>query len=308
MTAGQMKMRFEGTDGHVRLVSALKAQRLILGNDELANRLADLGVLVEAAKGEAIIMQGATNNDVFFIIAGEFQVVINHSKVATRGNTECVGEMSAIEGAYSRSASIIAALEHSVALKVSAVDFNQAVVDYPHMLIDINRQLIRRLYQRNDLVRPSNTKPKLFVISSAEALNVVDQIDINLSHYDREFEVVRWNHSVFGPAAYTLESLEEQLDCCDFAIAVAQPDDTVNTRGVTQNAARDNVILEYGMFLGRLGRARAFLLLPKVDTPILPSDLKGVTPLQYSINGDGEPVVTPACAALRKAINLHGPR
>lgn len=306
ITTGQMKMRFEGTDGRKMLVSALTAQKLVLGEDKLANRLADRGVLVEAAKDEAIITQGATDIDVFFIISGKFKVVINHKKVATRGNTECVGEMSAI-GVDSRSASIIA-LEPSVALKISAADFNQAVVDYPRMLIEINRQLIRRLYDRKDLVSPSNTKPKLFVISSVEALGVADQIETVLSHHYKDFEVVRWSHEVFEPAEYTLESLEKQLDRCDFAVAIAQPDDTVNTRGVIQQAARDNVILEYGMFLGRLGRARAFLMLPRDNTPILPSDLKGVTTLQYSINSEGVPAVGPACIALQKAINLLGPR
>ncbi|MDD1820524.1 nucleotide-binding protein, partial [Pseudomonas aeruginosa] len=80
-----------------------------------------------------------------------------------------------------------------------------------------------------------------------------------------------------------LESLEEQLDECDFAIAIAQPDDSVTMREETKNTPRDNVIFELGLFVGRLGRARTFLLEPRGDEVHLPSDLKGLTTIGYRL-------------------------
>ncbi|MEK5745339.1 TIR domain-containing protein, partial [Acinetobacter variabilis] len=45
---------------------------------------------------------------------------------------------------------------------------------------------------------------------------------------------------------------------------------------------RDNVVLELGMFLGRLGKERAFFALPKDIDVKIPTDFNGITPLKFS--------------------------
>jgi hypothetical protein len=57
---------------------------------------------------------------------------------------------------------------------------------------------------------------------------------------------------------------------------VAGADDSLLRRGDSVSVTRDNVILEFGMFLGSLGRDRTFLVMPDDATVQLPSDLKGV--------------------------------
>ena len=44
---------------------------------------------------------------------------------------------------------------------------------------------------------------------------------------------------------------------------------------------RDNVVFELGLFMGRLGRRRTILMKPKNTVIKLPSDLVGVTTIDY---------------------------
>ena len=69
------------------------------------------------------------------------------------------------------------------------------------------------------------------------------------------------------------------------------------------------MIFELGLFMGRLGRARAILMEPRDDKVKLPSDLVGVTTISYRFTPgpDGPALLGPACNALRDHIRTHGP-
>ncbi|GAA4465615.1 hypothetical protein GCM10023170_075220 [Phytohabitans houttuyneae] len=88
-----------------------------------------------------------------------------------------------------------------------------------------------------------------------------------------------WNEGHFRSGDGFLETLVRSLDEFDFAILVATPDDSVLSRGVSALTPRDNVLFELGLFMGRLGRGRTFLVHPKQHELRLPSDLLGVTTL-----------------------------
>jgi CRP/FNR family transcriptional regulator, cyclic AMP receptor protein len=106
--------------------------------------------------------------------------------------------------------------------------------------------------------------------------------------------VTIWSTGVFGASRFPIEDLEAQLGLCDFAFLVAAGDDTVSSRGKTSGAPRDNVVFELGLFMGALGRARTFLLVPRGMDLKIPSDLLGVTPLQFD---PGEPKLAKALRA-----------
>ena len=67
------------------------------------------------------------------------------------------------------------------------------------------------------------------------------------------------------------------MQCYDFAVLVVSDDDVTTSRKSTQASPRDNVILELGLFLGALGRRRAFVVVARTDdgVPKMPSDLLG---------------------------------
>jgi CAP12/Pycsar effector protein, TIR domain len=101
-------------------------------------------------------------------------------------------------------------------------------------------------------------KPTVFVGSSSEGLAVAREVKY---HLQRDAKVTVWDEEgVFKLSKDTLESLIEALDDCNFAILVLTPDDLLESRGVQFLSARDNVLFELGLFMGRHGRERTFAL------------------------------------------------
>lgn len=96
----------------------------------------------------------------------------------------------------------------------------------------------------------------------------------------------------------------------DFAVAIAQSDDIVETRGARQPTLRDNVLFELGIFLGTLTRYRAILVHPHVKDLRFPSDLHGLTLVSYELGKPEElPVrLGPVCHQIRKLVKNLGVR
>jgi predicted nucleotide-binding protein len=138
------------------------------------------------------------------------------------------------------------------------------------------------LEQRNALVTSVSDKIRVFIISSAEALEIARAIQ-NAFDHDR-CNVTVWTDGVFQASYYAIESLERALDQSDVAIAVAQPDDITESRGQQSRTPRDNVIFELGFFMGRLGRHRSLLVEPRGEEIKLPSDLVGINTITYKFD------------------------
>jgi predicted nucleotide-binding protein len=115
---------------------------------------------------------------------------------------------------------------------------------------------------------------------------------------------------MFGPSEYTLEALESSLDGFDFAILVLTADDTVESRGALSNAPRDNVLVELGLFMGKLGRRRTMIITDRSIDLKLPTDLAGLTHASYSphCNGNYRSALGAACVRIKDVITLLGPR
>ncbi len=192
-------------------------------------------------------------------------------------------------------------------LKISSADFSDLGRIYPQIWLPIARELARRLYQRNDLLTPPNESPKVFIISSAEALDIAWEV---ASQLDRVALCTVWTNGVFFAGGYTLEALERAVRQVDFAVAIAQADDIVESRKITSPTLRDNVVFELGLFMGHLTRHRAILLHPRIDGLKLPSDLQGLTVASYAAGSteDLSARLTPACHQIRKLIQSLGVR
>jgi len=102
-------------------------------------------------------------------------------------------------------------------------------------------------------------RPRVFIGSSGEALDVSYAVQEELT---RDFEVTVWNQDVFRLSHDALDSLLHALDSSDTGVFILRPDDVTESRGESRFTVRDNVIFELGMFIGRLGRDRTFMLLP----------------------------------------------
>lgn len=117
---------------------------------------------------------------------------------------------------------------------------------------------------------------RVFIGSSTEG---TDQARALQQELLPDCEPIMWGQGVFEPGGYTLDSLIAEAHKCDFAVLVATPDDIRERRGETGAVPRDNVILEFGLFAGVLGRDRTYVL--SVGGVSLPTDTLGLTRLAY---------------------------
>jgi CRP/FNR family transcriptional regulator, cyclic AMP receptor protein len=301
-----VKERFEGQGGRRRLVDALLQQKLVNGNLELAEALAESVELMEVAVGDVIITQEAHDNDVFFILTGCFTIVINGRDLHFRHPGDHVGEMVVVEPTQARSATVKAA-EASVVGRISEETFAQLADRFPQMWRTVAKELSRRLRQRNVLVAAVRNRARVFVMSSVESLPIARAIQTGLAR-DAPVVVI-WENGVFRASKYAIEALEEQLDKSDFGIVVAAADDVTFSRGEVYFSPRDNITLELGFFMGRLGRFRTLLLAPRGEEVKLPSDLRGLTALDYlwRPGPDVEAEFAPTVNRLRAIFDDLGP-
>lgn len=146
---------------------------------------------------------------------------------------------------------------------------------------------------------------RIFIGSSTEALPVAQALQTNLQ---RSHEPTIWTQDSFPPGKSVIESLEQVLDSSDAGVFVLTPDDLVKLREKVQPTARDNVIFEMGLFIGRFGRDRTFMVVPRSCALRRPSDLDGILAAEYDDERrDGNLVAsvatasTQVCDALAKA-------
>jgi predicted nucleotide-binding protein len=115
--------------------------------------------------------------------------------------------------------------------------------------------------------------PKLFIGSSTKGLPIANAIQENL---DYDADITIWNQGIFELSAIILSDLEKIVKNFHFAVFVFTPDDVIFSRKKEAVTARDNVIFETGLFIGRLGSAKVYMLKPRNVDLKLPSDLFGV--------------------------------
>jgi hypothetical protein len=146
-------------------------------------------------------------------------------------------------------------------------------------------------------------KPAMFVGSSTEGLGVARAVRELLNE---EADITLWNEGFFALGSTFIETLVTNLPTFDFALLVLTPDDHVTSRQDTSLSPRDNIVFELGLFMGRLGRSRTFVLNSDVK---IPSDLAGVTTARFEWTRDANAqmrAVAPACDSIRRAIRNLG--
>lgn len=148
-------------------------------------------------------------------------------------------------------------------------------------------------------------KPRVFIGSSVKGEKIARAVEQNLTFAS---ETYLWPH-MFPPGKGTLESLVEMAATLDFGVLILTPDDLIESKGVTINSPRDNVLFELGLFMGRLGRERTFAVYNRDELIKVPSDLVGVTLAAYPNYSGGNLAaqVSSACTPILNAISTLGP-
>lgn len=129
------------------------------------------------------------------------------------------------------------------------------------------------------------TRPRMFIGSSAEHLDLAHAIQSNL---DYDVAATVWAQGIFKPSSYPLPDLLTALRSSEFAVFVFAPDDVVTKRTTTLAVTRDNVLFEAGLAVGILGLNHVFIVAPRDVNMAWASDLEGVNYLTYDPRGHAE--------------------
>ena len=301
----EMINRFRDAEGHKRLISVLRKQIIIQGDENLSTELAGQAEILPFESGDELITQNGVDNDIYFILAGRLSIVVNGREVAIRNPGQHVGEMVLVDPSAKRSASVVA-IEQTVVAKIAEASLRRLADKYPRIWQLIAGELAERLRQRNRFVVTTNPRPVVFIGSSKESLSIAEAIQSNLEHDDL---IVRlWTDGVFGASQFVITELEKQVREADFAILVLGADDEVVSRDEKSDAPRDNVISELGLFMGALSHERTFMITPREGDIKIPTDLLGLIPLSYKSDDSNNPdsSLEIVCNQLRNIINKTG--
>ena len=274
-----MIRRYFGATGRQQLISALLGQPTVAGERTLAQQLVAAGNLLDVNSGRKITMQGNADNDFYLIISGEVAIIINGRKVATRGPGRHVGEMALLDSTARRSASVIA-LERTVVLQVPEPAISSIANRHPEFWRRIAVELAVRLRERSKLISQPHATPVIFIGSSREVL--AEATWISNSFNRRKMESRLWTQGVFQLSKTTIEDLMRMAIESDFAALFLTPDDMTASRGRKKATPRDNTVFELGLFMGALGRERAFVITPDGVDLKLPTDLLGMTHIKFT--------------------------
>ncbi len=273
-----MKSRFEGEEGRRRALDVLLDNSAVRGHRPLAEALLAAADLREHAAGEALLTQDRPGSELAFLLAGEVEVRVNRRLVAIRSAPAHVGEMAAIDPKADRAATVLAR-RPTVAAWVAEPELTRIAMEFPELWRGFARVLADRLRERRAFHRAPNDRPRAFIGSSVEGLPAARALRVEM---DRDpIALHAWPERTFRPSHYTLPDLLAEVDACDFAIFCLTGDDVLTSRGGTASAPRDNVVLEIGLFLGRLGQERVLLLRPRGVALKLPSDLDGLGTIDF---------------------------
>ena len=150
-----------------------------------------------------------------------------------------------------------------------------------------------------------NHKPRIFIASAVESLNVADAVNFNLDH---DTEVTVWKHG-FGISSDNISSLLDRARASDFAVFIFTPDDVSIIRRQEKAVVRDNVLFELGLFVGSIGKNRCFIVKPRGADLYIPTDLLGLTPADYEANRSDNNLaaaVNAPCTLIRKQVASLG--
>ncbi|MBP3541543.1 MAG: nucleotide-binding protein [Clostridia bacterium] len=115
-------------------------------------------------------------------------------------------------------------------------------------------------------------RKKILILGSNDELSYAERMSMALSerfsNEPLDFECVLWNNPlIWKNGSTTLPSLIDMAIELKreggFVLAVFTPDDVVELRGKSQFCSRDNVWLEYGLFVGMLGISHVFAMCPQ---------------------------------------------
>ena len=128
-----------------------------------------------------------------------------------------------------------------------------------------------------------NQNHKVFVVYGHD-INTRTQLEAMLRRWDLEPLII---DQLVSSGQTIIEKLEEYTSQVNFGIVLATPDDIgyeKNCEDKKRFRARQNVVLELGMLLARIGRSKVAILLSQSEEMERPSDIDGLIYIPFKVN------------------------
>lgn len=143
-----------------------------------------------------------------------------------------------------------------------------------------NREEVEKI-----LKEPSNTNSnrKVFVVYGHD-MYARTQLEAMLRRWDLEPLII---DQLASSGNTIIEKLEEYTDQVDFGIVLATPDDigyAKDNEAKKKYRVRQNVVLELGMLLSKVGRSKVAILLSQAEDMEKPSDIDGLIYIPFKEN------------------------
>ena len=139
---------FTGKSGEERIRETLLLNPAIDGDRSIVNRLIAEGEVVHFRKRDRIIQEGAQDDAVYFLLAGEVNIVFKRRNATIRTSPNQVGEMAAMEPGKPRSASVVCRSSSAVTLKVSGMTFRDVWKTQPRFKERLQLEMSSRHRER----------------------------------------------------------------------------------------------------------------------------------------------------------------
>lgn len=155
----------------------------------------------------------------------------------------------------------------------------QAILDYGEEEVDF-KNIVKETRKIVPItIKQEEKSMEIFMGSSSEAKDYMDEIAVKLEEF--QTTPLLWNASgknIFIPGTNTIDALTDITKRVQAAIFIFNADDkTWNDKSALElsDTIRDNVLFEYGLFVGALGKEKVCFVCK--GKPKLASDLKGIT-------------------------------
>lgn len=160
----------------------------------------------------------------------------------------------------------------------------QELLELGMEVIDFRKEAIQQTKKSlNDKETNKNKQEiksmEIFLGSSSESKNFMEVIALRLQELDQD--TLMWSDTgkgIFAPGTTTIDALIEITKRVQAAVFIFSADDKVwndSSSLEENNVVRDNVLFEYGLFAGALGKENVCFVCK--GKPKLASDLKGIT-------------------------------